>query len=70
MESKFKLFTAARVLAGISVDEFAKRLGVSRQHVFVTLKDPNESARVSQAIDEFIEKNLPMNRQNPAKRMA
>lgn len=58
MESKLKSFAVARAASGISADEFAKSLGVSRQHVFAVLKYPERSARVSQAIDQFIKKNL------------
>jgi len=59
MTNRFKLFTAARAISGVSVEEFAGKLGVSRQHVFLTLKNPTRSKSLTKALDTFIARYIP-----------
>jgi hypothetical protein len=47
-------FKAALALADLGVDEWAKKAGVTRQHVNATLNNPKESAALIAAIDAFI----------------
>lgn len=56
--TRLDLFVAARRLAGVSAEDFAKNLGVTRQMVSATLQDSNKSARISAAIDSLIAKNI------------
>lgn len=56
--SRLDLFVAARRLAGVSAEDFAKTLGVTRQMVSATLQDPKKSVRISGAIDFFIDSNI------------
>lgn len=47
-------FRAALFLAGMSVQEFADSVGITRQHLNATLREDRESGSLTAKVDAFI----------------
>lgn len=52
-------FRVACAVAGVSVRDFARRLDVHPNHLYLVLRGSRESRRVDEAVAAFIDQHLP-----------